>query len=260
MKVKLIFSFIYLFLNLTVFSQDKILLQDGRIINGKIVEINPTYIQYKSDTSAQSPKYKILKKDINSLMYGNGLIDLVNATSDKKYNGSVIQQKNRLVVTYFAPYLGTTDVSRTFTTIGLWYERRIKANVSIKIPFEMNTVPNYQSFVIGFMPKIYFNKNKIIQGFFGPEILIGAGKGQHQVYKQTSPNGNWVAADIARPAIINTPNLNIGISINPVEQFNITTDIGIGAAIYNYLEKIPNTPKRDANFMFKLGLGMGYNF
>lgn len=245
-----------------IYAQDKIVFKDGKIIEGKIIEVTPADIKYKNPSLPDGPLYIVSKRELNSLIFENGTIELIQNSQNKKGVKEIIPQKNRIVINYFIPYVGSTDEMRTFTTLGIWYERRLNSFFSVKIPFEINTASYNQSFMIGFMPKFYFNRNKIIQGFAGPEILIGVGKDRYYNYYYNYYDYNYSATSNTsnRPAFMNTAAANVGMSINPVERFNITMDMGLGVNVFNYFSSTEFQDQNYPKFLFKLGLGMGYNF
>lgn len=241
-----------------LYAQDKIVFKDGKVTEGKIIEVTTTEVKYKNPSLPEGPLYTVSKRELNSLIFENGTIELIQNSQNKKGVKEIIPQKNRIVVNYFIPYVGATDDMRTFTTLGICYERRLNSFFSVKIPFEINTASYNQSFMIGFMPKFYFNRNKIIQGFAGPEILIGVGKDRY--YNDLFYYSPAIANTSNRPAFINTAAANVGMSINPVERFNITMDMGLGVNVFNYFQSTGFQEKSNPKFLFKLGLGMGYNF
>lgn len=243
--MKNLFVVLLLSVSVPVFSQDKIVFRDGHVEDGKITEITPSEIKYKKSGMPDGPTYSVYKREVNSLVYQNGHIELVT-----EKNGSakeVVRYKNRIAASYFVPYIGGSGDFNTFTTFGIWYERRLIPHFAVKVPFEINVSPTRQSYVLGLMPKFYFNKNKIVQGFAGPEFLFGAGERAYYHYPSV----------VYRHTFMNTITGNIGVSVNPIERLNLTAEAGLGACIYTYPKTNLTT---DAGIVFKLGLGVGYNF
>ncbi|MCG9909758.1 MAG: hypothetical protein MH137_00525 [Flavobacteriales bacterium] len=262
MKFKLfIIGTLLLYSNL-LFSQDKIVFRDGSQTDGKVIEITSSEIKYLKSKLSNGPLYSIDIREINSIIYEDGTIELISKNNSKrgKTSREIIPQKNRIAVSYFLPYVGSTDDIRTFTTVGIWYERRLTPFFALKIPFEMNVASYNQSFMIGFMPKYYFNRSKIIQGFAGPEILLGVGKDKYYDFTNSYYNYPTNIYTQNRPSFINTAAANVGMSINPIECFNMTMDMGIGVNIFNYFKTTGYQDQSMAKFMFKLGISMGYNF
>lgn len=59
-------------------SQDVIYTVKGTKINGKVTEINPTSIKYKSPTNLDGPNYVILRNEVVLIEYSNGTAQIIN--------------------------------------------------------------------------------------------------------------------------------------------------------------------------------------
>lgn len=59
-------------------SQDMIYTVKGTKIQGKVTEINPTSIKYKSSTNLDGPNYVILRNEVVLIEYSNGTAQIIN--------------------------------------------------------------------------------------------------------------------------------------------------------------------------------------
>lgn len=93
----ILFSLILFNCKLT--AQDKITMLDGSEITSKIFEINETQIKYKIYNNQDGPDRVVLKKDIFSIKYENGKIEVynsvnINSQSQKANTGSDLTDNN----------------------------------------------------------------------------------------------------------------------------------------------------------------------
>ena len=88
MKRFCIFVFLVLGGLLSVNAQDMIVLRDGNLIGGKVMEISPTEIRYKRSDNLNGPMIVIPKDRVLSIKYENGVLDIISASPPAGSNGA----------------------------------------------------------------------------------------------------------------------------------------------------------------------------
>ena len=63
----------------TIFSQDIIVLKDGREVKAKVVDIGDKVIKYKKFDNLEGPSYSVETTEITKIKYKNGTEDVFNA-------------------------------------------------------------------------------------------------------------------------------------------------------------------------------------
>ncbi|MDR0873949.1 MAG: hypothetical protein LBN27_10880 [Prevotellaceae bacterium] len=84
MKKRFLLLIVCVSLVSTIWSQDIIVTKDARNIEAKVMEINIDNIKYKLSANPEGPIYTMLKKDISSVIYKNGTIDLFDDYKEEK--------------------------------------------------------------------------------------------------------------------------------------------------------------------------------
>ncbi|MBQ7042602.1 MAG: hypothetical protein IJN66_07855 [Muribaculaceae bacterium] len=74
-----------------IFADDLIILRNGDIINGVVVEVLTNEIKYRKSSNLEGPLYSMSKEDVLSIKYANGDIDKFEST---KIESNVQQSKN----------------------------------------------------------------------------------------------------------------------------------------------------------------------
>ena len=74
----------FCFFCLSLQAQDIILTQTGDIIKAKVTEVTPTEVKYKRTDNINGPVYSAAKKDIQKIVYENGVIDVFNTTKSEE--------------------------------------------------------------------------------------------------------------------------------------------------------------------------------
>lgn len=74
-KITLIGSFV-LFAAFTIKAQDVIVTKDSRKIEAKILEVSATEVKYKNQNNLEGPTSVISAKDLNSIMYESGEVQM----------------------------------------------------------------------------------------------------------------------------------------------------------------------------------------
>jgi hypothetical protein len=77
-------------INTTAFSQDVIITKDSKKIEAKVTEININSIKYKKFNNLEGPTYTLLKSEIATIVYQNGMIDVF----DEKEREPVPEKNN----------------------------------------------------------------------------------------------------------------------------------------------------------------------
>ncbi|HWB64946.1 MAG TPA: hypothetical protein VG603_15620 [Chitinophagales bacterium] len=250
------------------YAQDKIYTTDGRILNGKVLEIGPTEIKFKAFDRPDGPLYIMRQSQVDSIVYANGFVDLMGAVLAAKWRLENVPQLN----TWSFDLLGFT-----FLSVSQSYERRFK-----KQPWLGLRVPLYVGFIgggiagvglfkpgsgvyygtaygggfsiaTGINPKFYFINRRKIRPFAGPEVTIGFSKGgAYNDYNYYYNNGyyDYTVRSFTFAAIA-----KFGLTFNPKDKFHITVDGGCGVGgLYGTTQSIGTTG------LWHIGLAMGTNF
>jgi len=61
-----------------IYAQDLIILRDGNVIEARVIEISPTEIRYRRINHLDGPVIVILRTDVLSIRYENGMIEIIN--------------------------------------------------------------------------------------------------------------------------------------------------------------------------------------
>ncbi len=148
---------------------------------------------------------------------------------------------------YLKHIIAVNGLQFAFKRASIWYEYKFKELIGLRIPIYIDwDAPNgsyYNQcvFSVGINPKFYFNRNKIIKGFAGVEVIAGINPTK---YKNLGDNFYYM--DFLG---------DVGISINPIKHLNITVNCGAGINID--LGQHINTK---ALFSYYPGISIGYNF
>ena len=78
MKKILFFVILFITLAVSAFAQDMIVLTNGNIIEAKILEVLPTEIRYRRFDNLNGPIHVVLKREVYSIKYENGVVDIIN--------------------------------------------------------------------------------------------------------------------------------------------------------------------------------------
>ena len=268
---KLLLICILFLLTQTLFAQDKIYRSDKIVIAAKVVSVGPTLVRYTRADNPDGPGYGVYLKEIDSIVYANGVVDNIL----KLFPRINYKENIKLLNTWSFNTIGFAHLSACQS-----YERRLKngfigLRVPLNIGFGTNLIAGVGVFLpgsgleysltfesvgafnmsVGFNPKFYINKHRIIRLFAGPEADIG-----FSIYKYRYP----------RYASYYTTNNNeglhrvgtfsglgiVGLSINPKERFNITVHGGAGAG------NVFGVKTSDAGWIgvWQIGVCLGTNF
>lgn len=202
--MKKILTILFLAIQFYTFGQDKIILNNKKVIDGKILEVGLNEIKYKPSDNLEGPEYSIAKKEIQLILFSNGKEEIIKNTKNRKefLDSSFIKYRNSITTDLFSPI---------YNDFSLAYERRLtNKNIGLKIPlfisvnkdiyfrnryydYNYNYIPdeiNYLDstysrynnkfnnlknigFRSGLQSKFYFSDLKRVNWFISPELIFG---------------------------------------------------------------------------------------
>ncbi|MBS1919321.1 MAG: hypothetical protein JST17_03605 [Bacteroidetes bacterium] len=110
MKIKFLFLAALLATGFLAFSQDKIYRKNGKVVEAKVIEIDPDEIKYKEFNNPDGPVYVLETDRINKIVYANGKTERfeLNFKDPEKYIG----QRNRAIkIDFLGPLFGYSQFS-----------------------------------------------------------------------------------------------------------------------------------------------------
>jgi hypothetical protein len=252
------------------YSQDKVYMTKGKVLNGKVTEVAPNQIKMLLNVRPDGPVYVIYTKDIDSIVYSNGLKDEMQGAIRKRELKENIPELN----TWTFDLLGFT-----FLSVSQSYERRLKNGwlgfrVPLYIGFEGGSIAGVGTFTpgegvfypasngvtggfsiaTGINPKFYFFDRRIVRVFAGPEVTIGYSEATDYSYNNSYYNNFYTYPGLNRNGTV-AALIKAGLSINPIDKFNITIDGGAGIGdIFGGLSPY------GAVGLWHIGLALGTNF
>jgi len=251
------------------FTQDKVYLTSGEVQQGKVTEVGPGQVRMLMNVRPDGPVYVINVGEIDSIVYSNGMKEEMKGLKRKRALTDNIPELN----TWTYDLLGFA-----FLTVSQSYERRLKngivgfrvplyvgfvgggiAGVGMFIPQQGvisagNSGGGGFSIATGLNPKFYLFKRRIVRAFVGPEATIGYSKSDYynssyitygSYYGNNGINRNGTVALLAK----------VGLSLNPLDKFNITIDGGAGVG-----DLFGGIAPLGAVGLWHIGLALGTNF
>ena len=94
MKKRLL-SLLTFFAFVISYSQDKIVMNSGEVLYGKVEEVSVTEIKYKKQDNLTGPVYTVNKTDVYSIHYENGTKDVFAAKEEKKNDDYVKKDEKK---------------------------------------------------------------------------------------------------------------------------------------------------------------------
>jgi hypothetical protein len=82
--MKKILTILILAIQFYTFGQDKIILNNKKVIDGKILEVGLNEIKYKPSDNLEGPEYSIAKKEIQLILFSNGKEEIIKNTKKPK--------------------------------------------------------------------------------------------------------------------------------------------------------------------------------
>ena len=272
-------------------AQDRIYLQGGQTVTGKVVEINLHEIHYYAGENGQGPVYVKRIGDVDSVVYANGRVDYFHAAKSRGGSDNPIvkfrenlPEKNTVSVDVF-------DFIQL--TIAQSFEHRFKDGmIGLRVPvyfgfigggiagvglFHVGTgvyypfaslygqpggiqnTPYYEvvgntrfSFATGLNPKFYLIRHRIIRPFAGPEVDIGYSVIDANLYSNSTLAYNL--PEVYRCATF-AGLAKFGLALTPRGRFNLTMDGGIGAG-----DMLGSNNHVGFTGVWQVGLQFGANF
>ena len=219
-----IFLIFYLMISI-VAAQDKLVFNNGEVVECKVVEITPEFIKYNKHSIPEGPLYTIYKREINSIVFENGEIELIRPIS--AYPGRTGRHfESGADHPGYRSTFGVDPLALAFREIRVWFEKR-NANDRIGHTFTLTGFwdvygyyyyddwyggyyyPYGGGLAFGYMPKIYFIKHPIVRPYFAPETSLG--------FNISDYSGGYFRG-MAR----------LGVALNPTPRFNMDFDISGG--------------------------------
>lgn len=207
----------------------------GIEFEGKVIALKEDVAEVEYSDPSEPGKIKSIEKKVSELTKMKELTKTEKVIAIVKEEKTK-EKKIRVKPTYFRNTIAVDGLQIIFNRASIWYEYKPKELIGIRIPVYINWKDLIYS--IGINSKFYFNKNKLIQGFAGPEII-----GSIKPYA-VSYNTIYYVDFLG----------DFGVSITPIKHLNITVNCGLGLNIdLGHL----NTKSKFAYFP---AVSVGYNF
>jgi hypothetical protein len=200
---------------------------------GRKTEVEIEYSSVIKKIKSYNNKIEKEKTDTNS---NKVKVKPVTKITKEKVKPDSSENKNKIPLSYLHHTIAVDGLQFAFKRASIWYEYKPTELIGIRIPVYINWSDLIYS--LGVNPKFYFNRNSIIQGFAGPSII-----GSIQPHETTSKTIFYL--DFLG---------DVGISINPIRNFNITVNCGAGLNIN--MGQVNTTAK----FSYYPEVSVGYNF
>jgi hypothetical protein len=250
---------LFTLVQISLFSQDKLVFNDQQIVECKVLEITPELIKYTKHSMPDGPVYSVYKREVNSIVFENGEIELIQplapATADKsgkeKRHDKAAdwpEYRSSWGIDIFSPLFGeletwfeirneNNNIGHTISLIGIWTRNGYYFDDYYCYDTYCSNYYSYNGggFALGYSPKFYFIDHPIARPFAGPEVAMGVTSGY---------GANGYFHGLGR----------VGVVLTPKPKFNITIDVAGGG----YLSF-----DRYAGYgggLINLGISLGVNF
>lgn len=245
-----------LLFSLNLVAQDQIITREGDIIDGEVMKIGTSEIEYKKAENPDGPIYTILKNDVLSIKFENGTVEKFEiveesapvvtsppastgdpsvTTSEPGGAKASSQYRSTFRVGYsrfILKSLGGGSAGANTVTID-FESRSTNGRTAVRYPFYLTLSNGFYSIATGMNVKIFTNNHPIVRGFAGPEFTIG-----------------YVTGSNAEASVA----FDFGVDVNPIERLNISFHPTIG---YYVLTDFNN--KFDA-MLVRITFALGVNF
>lgn len=202
--------FAFTFFSSVGYTQDIIFFKDGTKDSVKIVEIGIDLISYKKHKRVNSPIYKVKKERVVLIEFADGEIEIINTEPKKKTfetSDPVLQKRNILSLNLFGALL--TNFHFGYENISKNGKMGIRTNLIASFaPYEYIGM-----YATGVDFNFYLNGQKRVNYFLGPSLRVGA-----------------FETDIPFASVL----FNNGVSYSAKSGFFISTQLGVGPAVYQY--------------------------
>ena len=149
---------------------DKIITKKSEVIEAIVLEVNVDNLKYRLTGSDTGPIYTILKKDVDSVIYGNGLFEVfdslekVDVSLEKKMK-NLNEGMQRIIPMDLEFHFDTQNLKPFEKSGGGWYYEGQKVNY-----YSMGKAISYVDPFLG--KKIQFNNNLMYTGI---GFIVGGG-------------------------------------------------------------------------------------
>lgn len=247
--IKLVFTIIAMFIVLSTYAQDKIVLKTGTNIESKVLEINLNTVKYKKFNNSEGPTFVLDKNEIHMIIYENGVNEIFdnsspqrsdeNDSSAKKYETKF--GKNRFEVSFGAAGYGTEDVSYSGLVNAISYERILNNSGLLSLKFRGESeFTEYDEIILtfGVSFNVYPFKNARWL-YVGPTAKVGTIIIDEYDYSDSASY--------------------LGLGLGLGNQFQITRLFGIRAGFELYLIQVDSSTLGDvAEFQAQLGFNFSF--
>lgn len=126
-------------------AQDVIFTLDGNRINAKILEVSKSEIKYKLELYLGGPTFTITTDDIKSVLYGNGMEIIYNASSVNSVEPESETTKVPSSQYSFLSKTGNTNYQDTFdlTSADAFTRERNAPELSKRNPYNLKPIPGF---------------------------------------------------------------------------------------------------------------------
>jgi hypothetical protein len=238
------------------FAQDMIYMNDGSIIESKVVEIEKKEIKYKKFKNLSGPDYRIQKEDVIKITYESGAEDVFNESKNSKSRDKNLVFGNNII------YINVVDI--LFQNVTLGYEHFLgdQKKLGIRVPVSFSLYGNnnnnfnlwnsYNVFYSGVDLNYYPIGQRQASFFIGPSIRYGMARYR---YNETDGFGFGNQTFITTGSYASVL-FQSGFIWNPVKELTITSSLGIGSR--RYFTTSPNN--RNTVTTASLWFAFGYRF
>jgi len=254
-------------LSQTLCGQDKVYFTDGRVQYGKVSDITAADIKFAPKDRPQGVVYYLPTSQLDSIVYANGTVDLMQAVLHKRKLMENIPQRN----TWSFDILGLSYLSLSQS-----FEHRTESGiVGLRVPFYLGFVgggfagegifqPNQGLYPIlqnnskgfsiasGFNPRFYLFKRRKVRAFIGPEATVGYGK---SIWNPNSYYSYYNTDSYLRRYGTVSLMVKAGLMLHPTDKFNMAIEGGVGGG-----DMFGSSSALGLVGLWHIGLAFGTNF
>jgi len=238
------------------FSQDMIYLNDGSVIESKVVEIGKKEIKYKKFKNLTGPDYKIFKDEVSKITYESGAEDVFSEAKNAKSGTSKKLDLGNNVV-----YINVVDI--LFQNITLAYEHFIgeQKKLGLRVPVSFSLYGNsnnnfdlwnsYNVFYSGIDLNYYPLGQRQASFFIGPSLRYGMARFRYDDVDSFGNFQSFITTGSYASVLFQS-----GFTWNPVKELTVTSSLGLGSR--RYFTSSPSN--RNTVTTASLWFAFGYRF
>jgi hypothetical protein len=286
---KLLFVCLLFALSINVTAQDIIKMKDSSEIKAKVEKITPSEITYKKTDNINGPDYVINKRDVESIIYANGVKEQINNGIENRFkkrratswlaSNNINYGKNILSFAFFQ----ATDASvsygpGTYPGIGLHYERMLnrRSTLSFYLPVTTSFYTTYSyinnntysdqsthPFFYMYPGFKYYPMGNCRRYSFSMGLSLAAGFGRKYHVNLNDTTGVNTFSIENRQVLKIGPMANTGIDIMLTRRLYVGAEFGFGFTFYdNDYDEDNNTDsyKNHFNALLQFNAKAGYRF